>query len=369
MPGFLRNLFSPPPVLTEDFSTLQDLIVAGRVQAGSTSDAALSIAAVYRARSMNADTLASVPVRVGESLVPAPNATQSSAEFVTEIVLALEDNGDCYVSLDASGNMKVLSPGEVRVQWNDDATERLYLHPKTNRRYRTTGLVPNLIVLTVSRGVSDLTGFGPMQNPRLEGVLAAQLYSSEYFKHHGKPSGILKVPAQPTKQEAKLLKAQWDDARAVRSTAIISQQMDYQATSFSPEDSEWTQTHLVNIGEVSNLFGVPAVFLNYSPAGTSLTYQAIGDVYQGYWRMTLFPTFGKQISEMWSQVLGELVVFDPEDLFLASLRDRSMAAWQLTSVGYEPSDVLDGVGLPPIAHTGEIPTTLQPVDGSSNASN
>ena len=222
-------------------------------------------------------------------------------------------------------------------------------------------------MLSINRGVDALKGLGPMQNPRILGLIALQTYSSEFFKNHGKPSGVLKVPTDPTSDEAKLLKAQWDSARQIRSTAIISQQMDYSATSFSPDDSEWVESAAFGIGEVSNLFGVPAVFLNYSPGGSSLTYQSIGDVYQGYWRMSLFPTYAKRITEMWSQVLGETVVFDPEHLFLASLRDRALAAWQLTGMGYEPAGVLDTVGLPPTGHTGEIPTTLQPVDGGSNA--
>jgi hypothetical protein len=65
---------------------------------------------------------------------------------------------------------------------------------------------------------------------------------------------------------------------------------------------------------------------------------------------------------MWSKVLGETVTFDPEHLFLASLSNRALAAWQMVYVGYDPASVLDTVGLPPTAHTGEIPTSLQPVN-------
>jgi len=98
-----------------------------------------------------------------------------------------------------------------------------------------------------------------------------------------------------------------------------------------------------------------------------LTYQAIGDVYQSYWRTTLWPTFGKRFVEMWLDVRSEHINLDPEHLFLASLRDRALATWQMVSMGYEPVDVLETVGLPPTAHSGEIPTTLQDVDGGSNA--
>ncbi len=359
MAGFFHRLWygdtGSQPVATHSLDQIMDSIIAGR----GLDALALSVASVFRARQLNADTMASLPVFVGDSPAPAPNVDQSHREFISEVVFALQDNGDAYVEVDARGEMRVLAYDHVNVEWNIGETRRIYTRSGTNIRFRTEGLDPNMYVITMNRGVHDLEGTGPMENPRIDGVLAEQAYSEEFFKHHGKPSGVLKVPSEPTSAEAKVIKAQWDDARVTRSTAIISQQMDYTATSFSPNDSEWTETHLIGIGDISSLFGVPASMLNYLPAGSLLVYQNIGDVYQGYWRMTLFPTYAKPIQDMWSKVLRQPVEFHPEYLFLASLKDRSTAAWQLVSMGFEPDAVTEAVGLPAMAHTGEIPTTLQ----------
>ena len=116
----------------------------------------------------------------------------------------------------------------------------------------------------------------------------------------------------------------------------------------------------MGIGDVATLFGIPSYLLNYNQPGSTLTYSNVGDIYQAYWRMTLKPTYARRIEAMYSAATGQQVRFDPEELFLASMQQRVSSATQLTMYGYEPSEVLDVLGIPPIAHTGKVPVTLLP---------
>ena len=143
---------------------------------------------------------------------------------------------------------------------------------------------------------------------------------------------------------------------------MLSGNADWQDTSFSATDSEWTQTHLVGIGDVSTLSGVPAHFLSYSPPGSTLTYQNTADLWRIYWSQTLKVTYVSRLERLWTDVLGVQVRFDPEPLLIGSMKDRVWSAAELVRVGYDPAASADTVGLPMIPHTGEVPTTLQPTE-------
>ena len=321
---------------------------------------ALSVAAIYRARQINADTLGSLPVMAGKGLTGAPNATQDTQEFIVETVLSMQDVGEAYWEV-YQGNLRVLHPSKMQVAWDTKETTRLYEYD--GRKMRTEGMARNLIVIPMNRGPQDLRGVGPMKSARIRGLIAEQKYSQEYFENHAQHTGALTHPGVLTSDEATKLYEQWTQGQDKRTTGILSGGMDYKPLSFNPQDSEWVNTHLVGVGDVATLFGVPSALLNYNQPGSSITYQAIGDVYEGYWRQTLAPTYARRIERAWTQVAGTQVKFDPEELFLASLRERGEVAVALVGAGYDPADSLDITGLPPmryekVADASDIPSPV-----------
>ena len=356
--GFLKNLWSPEPsaVVNHD---LEQVIVAEILQQGTGSlENAMAVAAVFRARQLNADTPASLEVKVGDSLVPAPNIDQTVQEFVVEAILAMQDHGDLYVGV-RDGEMWVVKNDHITVKWDDSGRFRRYYNTETGIRYRLTGPARNLIVVSMNRGVEDLTGMGWMESKRLQGIIAEQAWSQEYFENNASPVGVLSVPGVMTAEEAQRLKEQWINQRTKRTPAVVSAGAQWQDTSFSATDSEWTQTHLVGIGDVSALSGVPSNFLAYSPPGSTLTYQNVSDLWRIYWTQTLKVTYVSRLEAMWTSVLGQTVRFDPEPLLISSMKDRVWSATELVRTGFDPAEALDQVGMPPIPHTGEIPVTLQ----------
>jgi len=216
------NTPAGPPVA--EHSTLAELIVADALQHGYQNEASLGVAAVFRAREMNADTPAALDVKVGDTLVPSPNREQDTQDFIVQTILDLQDFGQCYWRTTPDGEMTVIPNRAIHVRWADPTqTRRIYIHRDGSNPLRTTGLMPPLRVLSVNRGSGDLTGMGWMQSSRIKGLIAEQNWSQSYFENNADPAGILEVPGSMTKQEAGLLKAQW-----WRITAQVEPRQSYQ---------------------------------------------------------------------------------------------------------------------------------------------
>lgn len=361
--GFLDRVIqlTAPKSATADHSTLAELIVASRLQAtgaATSPSAALAVASIFRARQMNADTVASLELTFDDGgLVPPANADLDIDEAAGEIILSMQDHGEAYLAPEAnSGRFKVVPFEDVHVQWlNGDFRTRIreYRSMSTSAKYRTSGMFPNLIVIAMNRGASDLTGVGPMESPRIAGLLAEQKYSQEYFENHGSPTGILKFNGNVTDEQARVAARKWVEARTTRSPAVLGGNVDWAPQSFSANDSLWTDTHLVGIGDVATLFGCPARLLNYNQPGSSLTYENVDHVYTRYWRETLQPTYARRILRALSRIHRRQVFINPEPLFKADLQTRTEAAGRLTDAGYTPADVLDAVSLPAMGYDGK----------------
>ena len=342
-------------------SSLADLIVSDRLQNLTTASTALAVAAVYRARQMNADTLASLPLADGNGTpLMAVNESQPVSEFIAETVLSLQDCGDAYWEIGTGRTLTVLDHNRMHVEWADASrTVRRYRYDR-NRIMRPTGVARNLHVLSVNRGPGDLTGIGWMESDRIDGILAEQKWSQEYFENHGNPSGILKKTGNLTAEEARALRNQWEDARTVRGPAVLAGNLDWTPTGFNADDSEWVATHKAGVADVATLSGVPGALLNLADSGSNLTYTNLADLYSQYWRMTLRPTYASRIEHAIAETMQLFVRFDPEELYRANLQTRADAAAKLVYAGYDPTDVADAVSLPAMTHTGVLPTTLQP---------
>jgi HK97 family phage portal protein len=346
--GFVSWIKGGDTVAFHHDTSLEQIISSALFNYGNLySKLSLSVAAIFRARQLLADSISALPVVTSpDTLAPAPNSTQDWQQVTSEAMLSLQENGDAYFRITQDG-FKVLPYEGMVVGWSETKKiNRRRVYTFENQAMRTTGLTPNLLVVSMNRGAEDLTGLGWMESGAIPGIIAIDQYAKQYFENNGTPSGVLKVPGTLTSDEAKLLKAQWDSNHQQRSTAVISSAMDYTATSFSAQDSAWVDSHLTSIGDVSNLSGVPAFLLAYSPPGSTQDYQNVESVLVRLWRETLFPTYGKRLSEAYTALLQTQVKFDPSQLFVSSMINRSNSAALLVGAGYDPGDVADTVGLP-----------------------
>ena len=123
---------------------------------------------------------------------------------------------------------------------------------------------------------------------------------------------------------------------------------------------------MVGIGDVANLFGVPGSLLNYNQPGSSLTYQNIGSVFETFWRTTGRPTYARRIAGALTDHYRSIVTFDPSELFLASMKERSESAGAFQRAGFDPAAVLAVVGVTDMPHSGRSPVTLYPEETATD---
>jgi len=354
MAGFLKELWQgTAPSETADFSTLEDLIIADALGNGTYArNLALSVASVFRARELNSAIPARLPVTAnGVPLVDTPAR-------IPETILSLQDTGDAYWAVSDRG-FTVLRPDHVQARWDESQTKRLYLD-RNSTQYRTEGAVPNLVVLSVNRGASDLTGVGWLESSAIQNAIAVNRWVREYFENNADPSGTYHVGVGSTKNEMKAFRKQIEGRNGdtkKRSPLYTSGNITWTPQSFDAQSSQWVGSHdAVNL-DVASLSGVPPQFLAMAMGGSNLTYTSNAELWTLYYQQTL-QAYISRITQAWSKLLGAEVLFDPEKLLVASLSQRVSSAALLVRSGYEPDETLDVVGLPPIAHTGKVPVTV-----------
>ena len=330
-----------------DSSSITEQIFDAIVQAQTASGiGGLGVAAIFRARQIIADTISSLPLKAGDSLVPAPNGDQDWQSFLSETVLSLQDTGDAYWHVGSDG-LRVLDAGEMVVRWSEwNGFTRRRIYEFRLREMRTAGVSKNLHVVSVNRSSHSETGLGWLESGRIRGIIAVDQYSQEYFENNAMPAGIMSTPKEPTQDEAALIKKQVLESQKSRSLMIKPTTWDFEASSFSPNDSQWVDSHLTSIGDVSNLSGVPAFLLSYTPPGSTQEYENVEALLIRLWRETLQPTYAARLESSLSELLGMVVKFDAAGMFLTSLVNRADSASKLVGAGYDAGDVAGTVGFP-----------------------
>lgn len=342
------------PTETEDYSTLADLILADALNAGNFStNLALSVAAVFRARELNSAVPARLPVTANGVLLT------DTQDRITETILSLQDCGDAYWRINGD-DYTVIRPDHVQVHWDKAGLTRIYTG-RDGVRFRTEGAVPNLIVLSVNRAATDLTGVGWMESAAIANAIFVNKWIREYFENNADPSGTYHLGIGATKNEIKNFRKQVEarnGATARRSPLYTSGSITWTPQSFDAQSSQWVGSHEATNLDVAALSGCPPQFLAQALGGSNLTYTTNSELWVLYYQQTLM-SYISRIEMAWSKVLGAEVLFDPETLLVASLEQRVRSAAELVRTGWEPEPSLDVVGLPKIAHSGEIPVTLQ----------
>ena len=358
--GFWNKLWNgTAPPETANYSTLQELIIADALQNGSfQKNLALSVASVFRARELNSAVPARLPITGGGELI------LDTQDKVTEIILSLEDHGDAYLAVDGvygfGATFNVLRFDQVTAQWDESQTVRIYID-RNGKRLRTEGSVPNLVVLSVNRGATDLTGIGWMESGSIQTAISVSSWVREYFDGNADPSGTYHLGQSATKDEVSAFKKQVETRNdpTRRSPLYTSGSITWEPHSFDAQSSQWVESAERTALDVSALSGVPAQFLSIALGGSNLTYTSQSELWALWYQQTAM-SYISRIEQAWSGILGAEVLFDPETLLVASLEQRVRSLQSLIWSGFDPEEAVDVVGLPPIEHTGIISVQLQP---------
>jgi HK97 family phage portal protein len=269
------------------FLAFQDAIEANRSHAGVsvTRDSAMGLPAVYRCQSLNADTVATMPMgtyrKQGKNRIdyPAPrwmenpNDDMDLSEVVGQLQTSLEQDGNGF-ALKAVTNggqlagLYPLNPSAVDVMKDANTGERYYEVAQAGGQKAIVRANEMLHI----RGFTmpgQLRGLSPILALKQSiGLgLAAQQYGAQFFGTGATLSGVITVPAGYTmkKDDTEKLREQFKRKHGGISKShaigILTGGAEWKPLSVNPEESQFIQTRKANGVEIACAYGVPAWFV------------------------------------------------------------------------------------------------------------
>lgn len=328
----IANLGVQPPVIEaqEKPRVLREFGFSAMNQIFAPIDrlSAMSIPAAAACRNLIVNSVAQTPLELyrkstGEELgkpiwLDQPSVSQTRIVTLSLLVDSLLWYGVGYL--------------EVTEQYADDGRPSRFQFVDYNRVSFTTNynstVIDTYYVDGIERPMSGLNSLVTFQMTN-EGVLN---YGSEILQQAlaieraasvaastPMASGILKnTGADLDPKEVQQLLAEWKSARNTRSTAYLTQTLEYQPVSYSNKDQQMVESQANMATQVARLFGVPAYYLS-ADQNASMTYSNLIDQNKFFVQHTLQP-FYSAIEERLSMNditrAGNVVKFDLDSSIL-----------------------------------------------------
>ena len=295
-----------------------------------------------------------------------PSPFHTRAEVVRYIVQSLVLRGNAYLWLtghDEQGFPTIaipINPDEVTVQW---ATEQSAFSKRYMWREQVMTEGFDLLHISLLPFLGFPEGLGPLQAAMkmLGFALDAEEFGGEFFAGSATPAGVLAHPGRLDKDEADLLRSQWETQHAKgRGTAVLSGGIEYRPISLTPEQAQFIATRAFNNQQIATLLGIPQHLLNAGqPQGTasSLTYANLGMVMEELYRMTLSPVYLTRVEESFQRLLprGQSVRFETSEL----LRTDDATRWSAQKIALD-AGILTNDEVREIEGRAPIPESEQP---------
>lgn len=296
--------------------------------------------AVYRATSMTADLVASLPIRTVRvdtgvdsrdplPVLDRPDPDITRHEFLTAAMLSALHTGDLFLYVTARDRYghalayRVLNPHDVSVRRGDDGRP-VYTHAGV-----TLARDLDIVHVAWNRAPGELTGRGPIEAARrsLDALDRMEDYAARFYADSATPSGVLEVPGQLSGDEAADLKAQWvAQHRGKREPAVLSGGVTFEPINVTPEDAQFIETRQYAVADVARLFGMPGPLLGAS-LGDSLTYATTESILRWWITTTIQPTYLERLEQALTTQMPRTVEarFDTRQLLRADTQARYTA--------------------------------------------
>jgi HK97 family phage portal protein len=251
--------------------TLQQLLGEGRPTAAGepvTTDTALRLSTMWGCIRLLADSVSTLPLHVyrGEDrdpITPPPLLQRPSADFpeLTDWLWAI------VASVLTTGNAWAWSPPEAAPAWQpprsiSSTRPRQREHDGEGRRViRVGGVEQDPADLFHVRGYpwpGQLEGLSPVRYfAEAIGLgLAAEKFGARFFGDSAIPSGYLHSEQKLGDDQAKKVKAVWEQAhRGRRDTAVLGG-VTYKTVSIAPEEAQFVETQRFNVSTICRIYGV-----------------------------------------------------------------------------------------------------------------
>ncbi len=350
-----------------------------------TDDSALTLSAVYRATVLVASTIASFPRRVidiptGEAkydererfMWSRPNPEVSGMEFWETVIGHEFLNGNAFIYVERDGLMMPrelwpIMPHRVRI-YRDKASRR--------KVYCLDGDV-EIPFGDVNYGgeICHVKGFGRdglrglslvrLMANALSLAVAAEEFASRTFVNGAHPTGTLETDQEIEEEYGKKLLASWDrnnaSLRNAQKTAILDKGLRWKQMQVNAGDAALIDSRKFQVLDIARFTGIPAYMLD--PEKTSSWGTGVAEQNRGFVTYTLTPhktRFEQTVSDELVMNQFRRFEFDDSGLLRGLMKDQVESVGALVRAGFEPAAALKAVGLPPIAHTGTVPVTVQP---------
>lgn len=278
-----RSLESPSVPLTGQ--NLQEYLHGeGRIAVNEIS--AMRLTAVYSCINVLSTALAQLPAivlrRQGESIGPAtdhpayyllhdaPNDWQTSYKWRETKQAHVCGWGNGYTSMvrRPNGELRAL---ERHLPWQTSLVKigGRWVYATLDDDDKPLSVAPEDMVHVRALGSDGRVGISPIrQHMDTIGLgLAVQRYGKEFFDGGGRPTGLLTVKGELSKDSWTRLKEFWNKAvtrlkQSDNKTLLLPADLDYKALTISPEDAQALETRKMTRSEIAGIFNVPAHMIN-----------------------------------------------------------------------------------------------------------
>lgn len=250
-----------------------------------TQDTALSIASVYSAVSLYAQTVASLSwgayIRDGGVRRPVArprwmdqpipnNPNYTGFEFKHRIVSSLMLDGNAFILMLKSGGLvveaRVLDPRAVEILRGPNGEPLYKITSKAGEM--TVGTDEMVHIPLFAYGEND-RGISPVEYHRVTLGLASatQLFSAKFYEQGAAPSAIIRTPSELTADQASQLRESFgrrhEGIDRMHRIAVLTGGAEYQPISAKISDLQLIETMHYGVEQVSRIYAVPLFLMQY----------------------------------------------------------------------------------------------------------
>ena len=255
-------------------------IVPGGDSTNITPERAMQATAVFRAVSLIAETLGSLPLHT-YSRIPGggkeraadhpmyallhdePNPAQTSIEFLEMMQGHLLLRGNAYAEIVyvKSGQIVALIPLHPdRVTIDTRSGQPLYTYRDVNGKERKLASEQVLHVKGLSS--DGITGLSPIECCRRSVALSlsAEQYAQSFFENSAQPSGVLEHPERLGNEAYKRIKEAWNEQhQGARSqgVAVLEEGMSWKQLGMTNDQAQFLESRKFQVNDIARLFNVP----------------------------------------------------------------------------------------------------------------
>lgn len=215
-------------------------------------------------------------------LLANPNRYQYTIDFFTRWVISLQRTGNTYVLKDRGiggkvESMYIMEPATTQVKVADDGSVFYQFNSSKLAGLQQTITVPSSEVIhhRINCLFHDLCGLSPVFAAAIHAYHSLEIENTSYdfYRNLAQPSGILIAPEAIDMEEAKRIKAEFEQNRAKRhgSVVVMGDGMQYTPINMSAHDQQLIQLMDFNAKAICACFHIPP----YKILGNAPTYSNV----------------------------------------------------------------------------------------------